>query len=107
MAFFASKEVPYLMWVRDGADDALLAAGRAAGLEDASGLPLQVLNPITPAPALPPLLDVELATGATDMQTHRDLVAAGFEMPLDVAHRLYGDGCLDDPDLAFVIGRVD
>ncbi len=107
LAFFASKDVPYLMSVRDGTDDALLAAGRAAGLEDAGGSPLQVLHPITSAPARPPLLDVVLATEDTDLQTHRDLVAACFDMPVDVALRLYGDGCLDDPDLAIVIGRVD
>lgn len=107
LTFFASKGVPYLMSVRDGADDALLAAGRAAGLEDAGGSLLQVLNPITSAPARPPLLDVVLATEDTDLQTHRDLVAACFGMPVDVARRLYGDGCLDDPDLAIVIGRVD
>ena len=107
LTFFASKGVPYLMSVRDGADDALLAAGRAAGLEDAGGSLLQVLNPITSAPARHPLLDVVLATEDTDLQTHRDLVAACFGMPVDVARRLYGDGCLDDPDLAIVIGRVD
>lgn len=105
--FFASKGVPYLLSVRDGADDALLAAGRAAGLEDAGGALLMVLNPITSAPAPPPLLDVVLATEDTDLQTHRDLVVAGMDMPVDVAHRLFGDGCLDDPDLAIVIGRVD
>lgn len=27
-------------------------------------------------------------------------------MPVHVARRLFGDGCLDDPDLAIVIGRV-
>ena len=32
LAFFASKDVPYVLSVRDGTDDALLAAGRAAGL---------------------------------------------------------------------------
>ena len=62
LAFFAGKGVPYLLSVRDGADDALLAAGRAAGLEDAGGSLLQVLNPIPSAPAPPPLLDVALAT---------------------------------------------
>jgi GNAT superfamily N-acetyltransferase len=107
LAFFASRGVPYLMWVRDGTDDALLAAGRAAGLEETGGLPLQVLNPITPEPPGSPLLEVVFATEDTHLQTHRDLVAAGFDMPLDVAQRLYGDGCLDDPDLAIVIGRVD
>ena len=73
----------------------------------ARGSLLLVLHPITSAPAPPPLLDVALATEATDLQTHRDLVAASFDMPVDVAQRLYGDGCLDDPDLAIVIGRVD
>ena len=107
LAFFAGKGVPYLLSVRDGADDALLAAGRAAGLEDAGGSLLQVLIPIPSAPAPPPLLDVALATEDTDLQTHRDLAAACFGMSADVAQRLYGDGCLDDPDLAIVIGRVD
>lgn len=108
LAFFTSKDVPYALSVRDGTDDALLAAGRAAGLvEDPRGALLMVLDPITSAPAPPPLLDVALATEATDLQTHRDLVVAGMGMRVDVAQRLYGDGCLDDPDLAIVIGRVD
>ena len=66
-----------------------------------------VLDPITSAPAPPPLLDVALETEATDLQIHRDLVVAGMGMRVDVAQRLYGDGCLDDPDLAIVIGRAD
>ena len=38
LAFFTSKDVPYALSVRDGTDDALLAAGRAAGLvEDPRG----------------------------------------------------------------------
>ncbi len=74
--FFASKDVPYLLTVREGTDDALLPAGRAAGLEDGGGSLLQVLNPITPAPSPPPRLEVVLATEDTDLQTHRDLVVA-------------------------------
>jgi GNAT superfamily N-acetyltransferase len=107
LTFFASKGVPYLMSVRDGTDEALLAAGRAAGFEDAGGSLLQMLNPITAAPAPPPVLDLVLAIEDTDLQAHRDLVAACFDMPVDVARRLYGDGCLDDPDIAIVIGRLD
>ena len=107
LQFYASRGVPYLMWVRDGADDALLAAGRAAGLTDAGGPPVQVLDPILSAPALPPELVVELATDSADVQAHRDVLVAGFGMPLDVAQRVIGDGCLGDPDLAIVVGRVD
>ena len=107
LAFFAARDVPYLLSVREGTDDALLAAGRAAGLQDAGGSLLQLLNPIPSDPAPPPILDLVLATEDTDLQEHRDLVAACFDMPVDVARRLYGDGCLDDPDLAIVIGRVD
>ena len=66
-----------------------------------------MLHPITTAPPRPPGLDVVLATEHTDLQTHRDLAAACFDMPADVAQRLYGDGCLHDPDLAIFIGRVD
>jgi len=107
LAFFASRDVPYLLSVRDGTDDALLAAGRAAGLQDAGGALLLVLHPIPTPPPLPPGLDVVLATEDTDLQTHRALAAACFDMPIGVAQRLYGDGCLEDPDLAIFIGRVD
>ncbi len=51
VAFMAEREVPWLLWVREGIDDGLLAAGRRAGLRDAGGPPGMVLPSIPAQPA--------------------------------------------------------
>jgi GNAT superfamily N-acetyltransferase len=104
--FYADRAVPYLLWVRDEADDALLDAGRAAGLRDAGGPPLLALDPIVPGPVYPPALEVALASDDADLQIHREVLAAGFDMPIDIARTLIGQGCLDDPAIAIAIGCV-
>ena len=48
--FMAQRGVPWLLWVREGVDDALLDAGRRAGLTDAGGPPAMALPAI---PSLP------------------------------------------------------
>ena len=37
--FFGERNVPFLLWVRHGVDDALLDAGLGAGLRNAGGPP--------------------------------------------------------------------
>lgn len=107
VSFYRDRGVPYLLWVRDGADVALLDAARAAGLRDAGGPPLQILAPIPDQPAPPTELHVSVAHAAADLDAHRTVVAAGFGMPPEVAASILGDGILDDDRLAVVVGRVD
>ena len=106
-AFFGPRGVPFLLWVRSGLDDALLAAGRDAGLVDAGGPPLMIMSTITDSPPPPAGMEITLARDDGDLSDHRALLSAGFSMPLEVAHTLIGSTCVDDPNLAVAVGRVD
>lgn len=105
-AFMAEQRVPWLLWVREGVDDALLAAGRRAGMTDAGGPPGMALASIGPAPESPPELEIELIDSSAGIDIFRDLAARGFEMPIEFATRLVSEATLSDPGVAAVLGTV-
>jgi GNAT superfamily N-acetyltransferase len=105
--FFAPRQLPFLLWVRAGSDEPLVAAGWAAGLTDAGGPPLMVLASIPAAPALPEGLEVSWAVDAADLDAHREVLSAGFGMPLEVAQTFIGPGLLTEAAIAIAVGRVD
>lgn len=107
MAFYAQREVPYLLWAREGVDDAFLEAGGAAGLRDAGGPPAMLMAPIAAPPPRPDGLDISMALGAAEVEEHRHVVAGGFGMPIEAARRLVATSIVDDRDFAIVVGRVD
>ena len=107
LAFFDRQGVPFLMWVRDGVDDDLLAEGRGAGLRDAGRPPAMGL-PVIPEPPCPLAgLELSVASTAEDVQAHRNVLTAGFGFTPDVAQQIIGDALLDHPDVAIIVGRVD
>lgn len=103
-AFMAERGVPWLLWVRAGVDDAVLDAGRRAGLRDAGGPPGMVLPAIGSGPAAPDGLEARLVRDPTDVAVFRDLAARGFDMPADIGDILVPDSLVDDPAIAMVIG---
>jgi GNAT superfamily N-acetyltransferase len=105
--FMHGNDVPWLLWVRAGVDDDLLEAGRRAGLRDAGGPPCMGLFPIPEAPRLPDRLEIELVTDTSGIDTHVDLGARGFEMPIEILRQLVNENTLAEPDLAIVVGSVD
>src|SRR4051795_3556881 len=107
IAFFARSGVPFLLWLREGAYDGLIAAGRAAGLRDVGGPPSMALASIGQSASSPSDLDLRLASSPADMHDHRMLLAAGFGMPSEILDRVMVDGLLDDPNTGIVVGRVD
>jgi GNAT superfamily N-acetyltransferase len=107
VSFFGQRGVPYLLWVREGVDEPLLAAGRAAGLRDAGGPPGMVLPTIGDIPSPPPGLELRIATSPAVLDDHRTVVAAGFGMPPEIAAQILGAGLLGEPGLAIVVGYLD
>ena len=107
IAFFARADVPFLLWLRDGAYDDLIAAGRAAGLQHVGGPPSMALASIGEIKPAPAELDLRFAATSGDLRDHLAVLAAGFGMPNDVLQRVMVEGLLDDPDMAIVIGTVD
>jgi GNAT superfamily N-acetyltransferase len=105
--FMAAHEVPWLLWVREGVDDALLDAGRRRGLSDAGGPPGMVLPSIGEKPALPDGFEVERVVDASGIDTFRDVAARGFEMPHEILERLVTPETVSDPNVVAVIGSVD
>ncbi len=108
--FMFAHDVPWLLWVREGVDEALLDAGRRAGLRDAGGPPGMVL-PALPPPAersVPPEgFEVEVVADDAGIEIFADVAARGFEMPLEIVQRLVTGETIADPDMIAVIGSVD
>jgi hypothetical protein len=107
IAFTAEHGVPWLLWVRAGTDDALLAAGRAAGLRGAGGPPSTGTSPIEPIDGAPPGLEIIEVDDEAGMRVHRDLAARGFDAPASLFETLTSDASVDDPGFAILIGRLD
>jgi N-acetylglutamate synthase len=105
--FMAEHDVPWLLWVREGVDDALLDAGRKAGLRDAGGPPAMGWSLI--APPWPPPMDLEISVvdDHTGIEAHRDLTSRAFGIPPEIARRLVCDAMITDPGFAVVLGCVD
>ena len=106
-AFMAELGVPWLLWVRDGVNDALLDAGRRAGLTDAGGPLAMALPAIPEIPPPPDGLEITVVRDAAGLQVARDLGARGFEMPREFIDVLTAESMLDDPTVVMVTGSVD
>lgn len=107
LAFFAEREVPWLLWVRAGVDDALLDAGRRVGLTDAGGPPAMVLPSLEAMPAPPDGLTLEVVADRAGVVVFRDLTTRGFEMPPEIAAVMIPDSLLSEPSIAMVVGSID
>jgi len=105
--FFGSRNLPFLLWVRDGVCPEMLAAGRAAGLRDVGGPPAMGMAPILQAPPPPPELDIELVTTADGVRDHATCIRDGFGFPQEFADRLLQPSLLEFDDVAVFVGRVD
>lgn len=106
-AFMAARGVPWLLWVRQGVDDALLDAGRRAGLAEAGGPPAMALPEIPEIPPLPDDLEITVVRDIAGLEVARDLGARGFDMPRPFVDVLATESMLDDPALVMVTGSVD
>ncbi|HEY4608981.1 MAG TPA: GNAT family N-acetyltransferase, partial [Ilumatobacteraceae bacterium] len=106
IAFFARVEVPFLLWLREGAYDDLIAAGRAAGLHHVGGPPSMALASIPEIKSPADELELRLAASPADLRDHLAVLAAGFGMPNDILQRVMVESLLDDADMAIVVGRV-
>lgn len=106
-AFMAARDVPWLLWVRDGVDDALLNAGRRAGLTDAGGPLAMALPAIGEIPPVPDGLEITVVGDVVGLEIARDLGARGFEIPREFIDVLAAESMLDDPTVVMVTGSVD
>ena len=104
--FMSEHGVPWLLWVRDDVDDALLAAGRRAGLTEGGGPPVMAMFPLVAPPALPLGLEVRAIVDEAGIDDQVDLASRGFGMPAEVARVMVGPSTLTDPDLAVFVGYV-
>ncbi len=107
--FMSAHRVPWLLWVREGVDEALLQAGRRAGLGDAGGPPgmaLPAVPSIAERTAPPDGFEVEVVADDAGIETFADVAARGFGMPLEVVRRLVTGETIADPDTIAVIGSV-
>lgn len=104
--FMAKQGVPWLLWVRAGVDDALLAAGRTAGLRDAGGPPAMGLSPIPDRPLAAHGLEIEQVCDASGLEVHRELTSRAFDMPMELVESFVGERMLSEPTMGILVGRV-
>lgn len=107
-AFFARRGVPWLLWVRQGADRHLSDACRRSGANDTGGPVAMVLADIASrSPQPPPAgLTVTIASEPPDVDAVRPLMTSGFDMPTDVTERVITVELFRSPDVCVLIGRV-
>ena len=104
--FMKANGVPWLLWVREGLDDALVAACERAGMRGGGGPPGLGLSSIPDAPPLPDGVTMELLADPADLPIHWDLAARGFGMPYEMCQRLMTPDQLADPHFAVAVARV-
>jgi len=105
--FFATRELPWLLWTRSGTDVALSEACGRAGLRDVGGPPAMVLPAIPrEAPALPDGVRVVRAKAA-DLDVVRQILADGFGMPIEVTRTFIAEPLFDADGTAVVVGLLD
>lgn len=104
--FFAPRDVPWLLWVRDGVWPELEASAVAAGLRPAGGPPGMVLPAIPPPPPLPPRLQLEVVADISGIEAHGRLLASAFGMPPSFVDRLLSVALLGVDDFAMIVGWV-
>lgn len=107
IAFMAEHGVPWMLWVRDGVDDALLDAARRAGLTDADGPPGMALPSIGDVPPPPDGLEVWLVEDRAGIETARDVLTRGFGMPAEVSDVMVTEALVADERIGIVVGSVD
>lgn len=104
-AFFG--DLPFLFWVREGLDEALLDAALGRRLATAGGPPLMVLDEIpTSIPAAPDGLVIE-RVGPADVPELAIASALGNAMGVHLAEVYLSPEVVDGDDAAVVVGRVD
>ena len=104
--FFAERDLPWLLWVRDGVCPAILDVGRSSGLRDAGGPPAMGLTRIAESPPPPEGLRIEIATTEAALRDHASMLRDGFGLPQAVIDRIVAPALLDVASAAVLVGRV-
>jgi len=107
VGFFSDRQLPWLLWVREGVAPAVLDAGRAAGLSDAGGPPAMGMYPVPAPPDPPPGLTVELVVDEVGLRDHGAMLQQGFDMPREVVDSLLNGRLYGQERIAAFVGRVD
>lgn len=105
--FMDGRGVPWVLWVRAGVDDSLVAAAREAGLAEQAGPPAMGLDQIPELPPLPEGLRTEVVTDAAGLDIHRDLMQRAFGMPAELVASLISDRFVGHETSAMMVGWMD
>ena len=107
VAYFDSHQLPFVVRVRAGIDDATARAAETAGLPYRDTTPGMTLAPIR---ALPPPLDgleIRAARDRAALHDHLSVLVASFGMPMELAQRLLTERVLGLLAAEFYVGYVD
>ena len=105
--FYGREHLPFVVWVREGTHGDLVEQAIADGLRANDGPPGMIMQPIGGAPAGPDGLEVLRVDSGELLGSTVDVVAAGFDMPIDLCHRLLQPALLANDRVAVFVGRVD
>jgi GNAT superfamily N-acetyltransferase len=107
VAWFRSRDLPFLVRLCGPADAAMSEAAISMGLAEAPAPPGMAM-PNTVAAAAPHAgLHIVCARDATTLQHHADVCARGFAVPVEVMGRLVPPSLLGQHDAEAFVGYVD
>lgn len=107
VAWFRSRELPFLIRLCGPTDAETSETARSMGLVDAPSPPGMAMPNTVPAPASHAGLDIVCARDPKTLQHHADVCALGFAISAQIADRLVPPALLGQHDVEAYVGYVD
>lgn len=106
IAFFDDQDLPFVLRVREGVDPNTERAAERLGLPYSDTVPGMAMYPLAMPPAMPEGLEIE-RVGPGRLPVFQEVMAAGFDMPLEIVRQLICDATLEIPGLDCYVGSVE
>jgi hypothetical protein len=97
----------WMMHLRDGIDDDLVATVRASGLDEVEGYPAMLLDALPEHPPIVPGLRVQRVRDAPEFRTFLDTAGSNVGRDGRLIETFFGAGIVGDPDVALLLGSLD
>ena len=108
IALMRERGAPWLVYLREGHDDSIVPLLVELGLaaHDDAMQPGMALHPL-PADAPPPTHDIRVVRDEAGVADHVAVIAASFEMPVELVERLMVPELATVPGVAVYVGYLD
>jgi GNAT superfamily N-acetyltransferase len=104
--YFDGRKLPFVVRVREGADERSERAADALGLPYHDAVPGMALAPLFAPDSAPPL-EIRLVSDSAVLRQYGDVMAGGFGMPAELGRAFATEETLQVPDFHLYLGFVD